>query len=604
MAWDNFIDELKLQINIVDVIGREVKLKRAGSNYKGLCPFHSEKTPSFSVNEERQIFNCFGCGEKGDVIKFVQNYYRLPFMDAVEKLAGEYGIQMPERHSTGPRIDYEKYYSVNTMAARFFFRQLSIRGNRGLAYFRKRGLTDETISKFGLGYAPDSGTALVEYLRSQKVDDRDMLKLGLAVEGRGGLRDKFRDRAMFPIINTQDKIIGFGGRAIGDFKPKYLNSPESEIFRKKNNLFGLNLSRHEISSRDRAIIVEGYMDMISLYQSGITNAAASLGTALTDNQAKLLCRYSRNVILSYDSDQAGINAALRGISVIRAAGGKTKILTVDDGKDPDEYIKNHGREAFAALADNAIPEAEFRLGLARRDFDLTQDREILEYIESIIPVLRDLGPVECDMYVRKLSGEFGVSENAINMAVRTGDSRRQEAESAALRNADRRTGRRSQRREASGVTDGSTEARIEMALIILAVNNTNYFRRFREDGIRFRTALASKILSVCSSQADMSAAGMHRIEVSMISDRLDPEEDAVFSKYLNSIKIGPDDELFYRETLSVYLLNSLRSRKTEIRNELEVAEKTGQTEEIDRLAEKLIEIEGRISKLLHKGTDN
>lgn len=374
MAWDNFIDELKMQVNIVDVIGREVSLKKAGANYKGLCPFHSEKTPSFMVNEERQIFNCFGCGQKGDVIKFVQSYYKLSFMDAVEKLAGEYGIKIPERHSTGPKKDYSKYYEINAMAARFFYNSLGTRNNKGLAYLRGRGLSKDTITKFGLGYAPPGGTVLVDHLRSQGVSDDDMVRLGLANHGKNGLYDKFRDRVMFPIINTQDKVIGFGGRAIGDIKPKYLNSPESEIFLKKNNLYALNFSRNEISSLDRAIIVEGYMDVISLYQSGIHNVAASLGTALTDNQARLLCRYSKNIILSYDSDQAGISAALRGISVISAAGGKPKVLTVSDGKDPDEFVKKHGRDAFIQLADDAVPAADFRLKFARRGFDLSNDR--------------------------------------------------------------------------------------------------------------------------------------------------------------------------------------------------------------------------------------
>ena len=593
MAWDNFIDDLKMQVNIVDVIGREVNLKKAGANYKGLCPFHSEKTPSFMVNEEKQIFNCFGCGQKGDVIKFVQTYYKLPFSEAVEKLAGEYGIKVPERRQSAPKKDYSKYYEINAKAARFFYNSLGIRNNRGLAYLRRRGLSKETITKFGLGYAPAGGTVLVDYLRSENVSDEDMIKLGLANKGTNGLYDKFRDRVMFPIISTQDKVIGFGGRAIDDIKPKYLNSPESEIFLKKNNLYALNLTRSEISSADRAIIVEGYMDVISLYQGGVRNVAASLGTALTGNQAKLLCRYSKNIILSYDSDQAGINAALRGISVITEAGGKPKVLTVTDGKDPDEFIKKHGKDAFLKLADNAVPAAEFRLKLARRGFDLSNDLDVLEYIDRIVPVLKGLGPVEQDMYIRRLSSEFGISEHAIQMAVQT-----EGEQGKTSRRQSRRIASERMRRTADQPDDNSISARIEMALVVLAVNNTRYIKRYQQDGIIFRYSAASEIMSVCESLQNKDEAGLHRIEPAMISEMLDPDTDAVFLKYLSSIQIGPDDEAFYRESKASYIINDLRSDKSEIMNEIAIAEKTGRQDEISRLAARLIEIDGNIKKIM------
>ena len=592
MAWDNFIDELKMQVNIVDVVGREVALKKAGANYKGLCPFHSEKTPSFMVNEEKQIFNCFGCGQKGDVIKFVQTYYKLPFTEAVEKLAGEYGITVPERRQSRPREDYSKYYEINAKAARYFYNCLNIRNNRGLAYLRKRGLTKDTITKFGLGYAPGSGTALVDYLRSEKVSDEDMIKLGLANQGRNGLYDKFRDRVMFPIINTQDKVIGFGGRAIDDIKPKYLNSPESEIFLKKNNLYALNFTKSEISSADRAIIVEGYMDVISLYQNGVRNVAASLGTALTDNQAKLLCRYSKNIVLSYDSDQAGINAALRGISVISGAGGKSRVLTVSDGKDPDEFIKKHGRDAFNELVDNAVPATDFRLGLAARGLDLSDDRQVLTYIDRAVPILRELGPVEQDIYIRKLASETGISEHAILMAVQTEGSMSNTGRRPA------RVSRRPARVQQTDAFDDSISARIEMSFVILAMNNTRYLKRLREDGIIFRYPLSSVILSVCESTNDDSETGLHRIDRSAVSEKLDPDQEAVFSKYLNSIQIGPDDEAFYRETLASYRINDLKTDKAEILNELAIAEKTGNQEEINDLAGKLIEIDRLINQTL------
>ena len=595
MAYDNFTDELKARINIVDVIGREVALKRSGSGYMGLCPFHSEKTPSFSVNEGRQFYHCFGCGKSGDVISFVSEYYKLPFMEAVEKLAAENGIKLPERRTSGPKIDYEKYYGINAKAARFYYNSLGTKGNRGLAYLRSRGLSKETITAFGLGYAPPSGHALVDYLRSEGVSDEDMLKLGLANSGKGGLYDKFRDRVMFPIISTRDKVIGFGGRAIGDYKPKYLNSPESEIFLKKNNLFGLNLTKKEIDKEQRAIIVEGYMDMISLYQNGVRNVAASLGTALTPNQARLLCRYSKNIVLSYDSDAAGINAALRGIDVISDAGGKPRVLTVTDGKDPDDFIKAHGKEAFLRLADEAVPATDYKLMLARRGFDLTNDRDVLEYIEKIVPVLSQLGPVELDMYTRKLSEEFGISEHAISMAVQTGS---RESRSAVGQSGSR--SERAVRETARRSPDTGYYERIEMAFVILAMHDPRYIKRFREDGIEFRGALTNKILLVEESVFESDSKAVHGIEKEKIFEALDPDEESVFAGQLASVQTGPDDEAFYRETKAGYLQGRYRDEKAEVTNNIAVAEKMGRTDEVERLAARLIELDRLIKNTMEE----
>lgn len=591
MAYDNFTDELKNQLNIVDIIGREVTLKKSGSNYMGRCPFHNEKTPSFSVNEGKQFYHCFGCGKSGDVISFVQEYYKLPFMEAVEKLATENGIKLPERRSRGPKIDYDKYYGINAKAARFFYNCLGIRGNKGLAYFRKRGLSRDTITAFGLGYAPPSGHALVDHLRSEGVTDEDMLKLGLASQGKEGIYDRFRDRVMFPIISTQDKVIGFGGRAIGDYKPKYLNSHESEIFLKKNNLFGLNLTKKEIDKQQRAIIVEGYMDMISLYQSGVRNVAASLGTALTINQARLLCRYSKNIVLSYDSDQAGINAALRGIDVIIDAGGKPRVMNVTDGKDPDDFVKAHGREAYLQLADNAVPAAEYKLNILRNGMDLSNDIGVLEYIERVVPVLKELGPVEQDIYVRKLSAEFGISESAILMAVRAGGDNNIPVNNTGSSSRPASISREAAKRaENSGYYD-----RFEMAFAVLAMHDPRYIRRFHEDGIVFGYALANKIVLAVESLCDESQTAVRGISKEKIFEVLDPDEEAEFRRQLILIQIGPDDEAFYKETRAGYLAGKYRDEKAEVTNRIAVAEKMGNTDEIEKLAARLIELDSLIS---------
>lgn len=588
MAFDNSIDDIKQQINIVDVIGREVNLRKAGSTYKGLCPFHNEKTASFSVNEQGQYFNCFGCGRKGDVIRFVMDYYKLPFTDAVDKLCSEYGIKRPQWGSTGPKIDYDRYYSINAMAARFFYNCLGRVPNKGIAYFTSRGLSKETITAFGLGYAPAGGRELTDHLRSEGVKDEDLLMLGLSVRGRNGLYDKFRDRVIFPIINSSDKVIGFGGRAIGDAVPKYLNSQESKVFLKKNNLFGLNLTRREISDADRAIIVEGYMDLISLYQSGIRNVAASLGTALTDNQARLICRYTRNIIMAYDSDRAGINAALRGISVIQNAGGKARVMNVTDGKDPDDFVKKHGREAFLKLADNAVAGTDYRLKLAGADYDLTDDRQVLEYTERIVPILKSLGPVEQDIYIRKISDELNISENALKLAVHADGNEIKSAASQA---------RVSRSRRLQDAQDSSILEKPEILLLILAAEDYRYLNRFDEDGIVFRTALADKIRSAEELLSADIRPGTLGIDVDEISKLLDPEDEEAFRKYLDMIKLGDDDEAFYKQTKAACFINNCRIERSELQSELAVAEKTGNSEEIDKIANALIEIDRKINKL-------
>ena len=308
------IENLKNQVNIVDVVGRSVPLKRAGSNYKGCCPFHNEKTPSFVVSEQKQIFTCFGCGATGDVIEYVKRYYNLDFSEAVEKIAAEEGITV-ERNARSDNRDI--YYKVNKLAANFFYRSFTEKANKGYAYMKRREIAPAILKKFGIGYADEQWDSLYQYLLSQGVDKKIMVELGLVSESKGKYYDKFRNRVIFPIINTSGKVIGFGGRAIdpGD-NPKYLNSPESRIFQKKNNLYGLNISRQSVGKENFIILVEGYMDVIALYQSGVENVAASLGTALTENQAKLIKRYTKDVVLSYDADNAGRAAALRGLEIL------------------------------------------------------------------------------------------------------------------------------------------------------------------------------------------------------------------------------------------------------------------------------------------------
>ena len=333
------------------------------------------------------------------------------------------------------------------------------------------------------------------------------------------------------------------------------------------------------------------MDMISLYQNGIRNVAASLGTALTLNQARLLCRYSKNIVLSYDSDSAGINAALRGIDVINAAGGKPKVMNVTDGKDPDDFVRAHGKEEFLKLVDNAVPATDYKLRLARRGYDFRNDRDVLDYIERVVPILRTLGPVEQDIYVRKLSSEFGISESAINMAVRASGDNNKTVNNATGSAGRERAVRESVRRaQNQGYYD-----RFEMAFAILAMHDPRYIKRFREDGIVFGSALANKILLVEESLCNDAQTAVRGISKESIFEALDPDEEAEFAKQLESIQLGPDDEVFYKETKAGYLAGKYRDEKAEVTNNIAVAEKMGRTDEIERLVARLMELDSLIN---------
>ncbi len=418
-SGNDIVEEIKNRANIVDVIGRVVNLKKAGSNYKGLCPFHNEKTPSFIVSEEKQIFTCFGCGESGDVISFVEKYNNLDFKGACELLAGEYGIEMDASFGGNPRK--KELHEVNRLAARFFYRALREKANPAYTYMKGRGISEETMNSFGIGYADGQWDSLIRALEAQGIKRDTLIEVGLATSSGGRVYDKFRDRVIFPIINTGGKVIGFGGRILGDGTPKYLNSPESIVFQKKNNLYGLNLTGREVKKADRIILVEGYMDVISLYQAGVRNVAASLGTALTENQATLIKRYTKNVVLSYDADEAGQNAAMRGTDILYQADCQARVLRVTDGKDPDEFIQSQGREAFDQLVENAQAYGDFKIRRFREKYDLADEQQRLAFLREMITELRKMKPMEADLYIRKVAEETGISERAIRMEYSVAD---------------------------------------------------------------------------------------------------------------------------------------------------------------------------------------
>lgn len=416
MISEDVVQKVKEASDIVDVIGETVKLKRAGKYYVGLCPFHSEKSPSFTVTPDKQIYKCFGCGEAGNVISFIMKARNVSFTDAVEVLANKANIPITYGNNNIQQQNHLEIYNINVETARFYFYNLR-KNKHAMEYLYKRGVTPQIINKFGLGYAPDSWNSLIGFLKDKGYTELDMLNAGLIIKNeKGSLYDRFRNRIIFPVFDYKNKVIGFGGRVLDNSKPKYLNSPETPIFHKGTNLYGLNFAIKDIKERT-LIIVEGYMDCISLYQYGINYAVASLGTALTSSQAKLLKRFVDKIIISYDADAAGQNATLRGLDILKEQGLEVKVLTVPDGKDPDEYLKNHGREAFVNLIKDALPIVDYKLGKIEEITNFQISEEVVKYTEEAAEIIRNLHPIEKDKYIKKISNKVKLSEEILYQIV-------------------------------------------------------------------------------------------------------------------------------------------------------------------------------------------
>ncbi len=571
---NNIVDEIKSRCDIVDVIGRAVPLKRAGSNYKGLCPFHNEKTPSFIVSGQKQHFTCFGCGKSGDVIKFVELYNNLDFRGACEKLAAEYGISTEGRFGNTQRSN--ELYEINREAAKFFFMACRSKRNPGYDYMAKRGITPETMTAFGIGYADGEWTTMCDHFKESGTDAKKLVSLGLASSKQGTDRiyDKFRSRVMFPIINTNGKVIGFGGREIDGSSPKYLNSPESSIFQKKNNLYGLGLKevRTEIGKQDTVVLVEGYMDVISLFQAGIKNVAATLGTALTENQATLLKRYSKNVILCYDSDNAGINATVRGLEILYNAGINARAMHVTDGKDPDEFIKKNGRKEFLKLMDKALPYGDYMINRAyekhKDRIDSIQGRRALA--KEVAQVLRSMSPVDAELYLKKAAATAGVSEGALRAEVfgNGGSGGGSPAAAAKQSPANQQTGGRSAEAESEAGAGSSEITPEERHLIKLILEDPSLYGRQSEFVDYFRSDTGSEILS--------AIGGVYRedepIDMRLLADQLSDKANAQLDYINDNIKFAGNNELVFAEVMNKLEIKRLEERAAELRELIPIAE--------------------------------
>ena len=420
---DDVIEEVRTRNDIVDVISQYVNLKKKGANYFGLCPFHNEKSPSFSVSPGKQMYYCFGCGAGGNVITFVMEYENYSFVEAVKMLADRVGITLPE-------VEYSKeakaaadlkntLLEINRLAANYFYYQLKQpHGKIGYDYLKRRQLTDETIKRFGLGFANKTSNDLYQYMRSKGYSDAILKETGLFFIEERGAHDKFWNRVMFPILDVNNRVIGFGGRVMGDGEPKYLNSPETKLFDKSRNLYGLNYAR--TSRAKYMLICEGYMDVIALHQAGFTNAVASLGTAFTSQHAVLLKRYTDQVVLTYDSDGAGVRAALRAIPILKEVGMSVKVLDMKPYKDPDEFIKNLGQDEFQKRIDRAVNSFMFEISVIRSEYNMQDPESKTGFYNAAARKLLEFSEkLERDNYTEAVAREYMIPLDDLKRLVAT-----------------------------------------------------------------------------------------------------------------------------------------------------------------------------------------
>lgn len=506
---DSFLEQLRANTDIESVISPYVNLRRRGKNLVGLCPFHNEKTPSFTVYPENGSFYCFGCGVGGDVITFVRRMENLDYMEAVKQLADRAGMALPEDgYDDTLAKKRTAVLAANRAAAKFFHSQLfTDRGRHALNYFLDRGLTMETIRHFGLGFAPDDWRTLKNHLNEQGFDDILLESANLLrrsdKNGKVSYYDNFRNRVMFPIIDPRGNVIAFGGRVLDDSKPKYINTSDTLVYKKSNGVFALNFAKN--GNDGKLIIAEGYMDVIALHQAGFTNAVACLGTALTKEQANLLSRYADEIILSYDADEAGQKATARALGIFGTTGMEIKVLRLTGGKDPDEIIKKYGAQRFRDIINGAANDTEYRLIRARQGIDLSTDDGKVKYLSAATEVLAGIpSPVEVDVYASRLANELGVDKLAIESQVkykreglrkRRMAQREQDQKRLLINGQNTKNPERSQHLRA---------AKAEETLIASLMRNPDFYNKLKDElsADYFVTALNRRIFSVILSRLD------------------------------------------------------------------------------------------------------
>jgi DNA primase len=571
----DFIETVREQVDLVEVASEYLHLTRRGKDYVALCPFHQEKTPSFTVSREKQIFHCFGCGTGGNVFHFLMAMENLTFPEAVRQLAERAGLPVPVAGEGGEkkaRLE-SRILEMNALARDFYGRILRERpeGAPAREYLAKRGLTGETALLFGLGYAPDAWDSLTSHLRGQGYTLDEILAAGLAVAGeRGRPFDRFRRRVIFPIHTVGGKIAGFGGRILGEGEPKYLNSPETPVFNKREVLYGLDRARQAIKELGFAVIMEGYMDVLTAHQAGITNAVGSLGTSLTFEQGRLLRRYTTEAVIAYDADAAGVAATLRGLDMLQELGYRVKVVTIPEGKDPDEYIRNRGRREWDALVEKAPPLVEYRLDQACRS---TGDKQ--KILAQVLPsVAKMASPLEQEEAVKLIAARLNVSWEAVKSELRriNTEQRKKWPISDKIAN-----------KTHNIITDAKKIAEREIFRLIL--QNPGYLPAVKEElGERFYEKFADPVLRRIIYLFDQQGA---RREQAAWLEKLEAEERKVAVRFLMEKAPFGDSPEVLRDFVGTLKARERAQRKEYLLRELARAEKNHDSQQVRALLEEI-----------------
>lgn len=563
---ERFIQELQERVDIEEVISSHITLRRRGRTLVGLCPFHNEKTPSFTVYPDTNSFYCFGCGAGGDVISFIRRIDNLDYVEAVKTVAQMAGMSMPEDGYDDTLAKRRmRLLAANREAARFFNACLMDEKNRpALDYFLRRALTTATIRHFGLGYAPDSWHALTEHLRSKGFTYEEMVLANLVrrsdKNGKANYYDNFRNRVMFPIIDLRGNVIAFGGRVMDDSKPKYINTSDTPVYKKSNGVFALNFAKN--ANENKLLLVEGYMDVIALHQAGFTNAIACLGTAFTSEQANLLSRYAEEIIICYDNDGAGREATQRALNVLGKTGLKLRVVTMSGGKDADEIIRTHGKERFAELLGMAANKTEYRLLQERNKYNLNTDDGKLRFLTAAAQILAECSAIECDIYATRLSNELGVSAESINAQIRSVKTRqRRSDESKRLKESEALIERSFADKNNPQRAANIRAAKAEETLIASLMRNPDFYPKLKDkfSADDFVTDFNKRIMRCLADKLDKGFIP----ELSLFAREFTPEEmGSVTRIYTSSAELN--NTLRECEDCISVLQNAAESKPTDV----------------------------------------
>ncbi|SFG44479.1 DNA primase [Lachnospiraceae bacterium C7] len=583
---EDIIEEVRQRNDIVDVIGNYVKLKRKGSSYFGLCPFHNEKTGSFSVSPNKQMYYCFGCGAGGNVFTFLMQYENYSFAEAMEFLAERSGMTLPKQEMTAEQkaraSEREMLLEVNKEAAKYFYTLLrSPRGERAMEYFTKRQLTQDTMRKFGLGYSDQYSNDLYTYLRKKGYSDEILMGAGLiTIKESRGAYDKFWNRAMFPIMDVHNKVIGFGGRVMGDGEPKYLNSPETKVFDKSRNLYGLNFAR--TSKRDFLLLCEGYMDVISLHQAGFDNAVASLGTSLTSGHANLLKRYTKDVYLTYDSDGAGVKAALRAIPILKEVGIRTKVVNMQPYKDPDEFMKGLGPEAYEERIKNAENSFMFEIRILERDFDLDDPEGKTNFFSEVATRLLEFREeLERNNYIEAVAKKYNIGfddlkQLVVNRAIKLGGYKKP---------VQMKDGRNSKKKKEDGMQQS------QKLMLTWLIEDTRLFSVVSSyiSPVDFTEGLYHQVAEIVFKQYEEEGAVNAAKIISMFENEDEQREvAALFNAHIHEVESKSDKEKALKETIIRIKQNSINYRSkvlepTDLQGLMKVVSDKKELENIEKM---------------------